>query len=195
MLNTYYLYMSTPLAQGLKALLKLLVKKLALNNPIEVYLAGGMAVHLYVAQRITTDVDAEFTSRIAIPRDLIVQVQLEDGSLEEMYWDTNYNPDFALNHEDYLADAIRVEFGVEPIEFYVLSPLDLAVSKIARFSDNDREDIRSLVQAGLTSADLIEKRAQEALGGFVGNVGFLQLNLRDAVALAREAEQQQSRQI
>jgi hypothetical protein len=71
----------------------------------------------------------------------------------------------------------------------------LVVSKIARFSDNDREDIRSLVQAGLTSADLIEKRAQEALGGFVGNLAFLQLNLRDALALAREAEQQQSRQI
>ncbi len=52
------------------------------------------------------------------------------------------------------------------------------------------QDIRSLVQAGLTNADSIEKRAQEALSGFVGNVAFLKLNIRDAVALARAAEQQ-----
>jgi hypothetical protein len=190
MFNTDHLYIHTALAKGLKALLLQLVQKLALNKPLKVYLAGGMAVHLYTASRVTTDVDAEFGSRVAIPSDLLIHVELEDGSSQVVYWDTNYNSSFALMHEDYLIDAIHVQFGVEPIELYLLSPLDLVVSKIARFSDNDREDIRSLVQAGLTSADLIEKRAQEALGGFVGNIAFLQLNLRDALALAREVEQQ-----
>lgn len=70
----------------------------------------------------------------------------------------------------------------------MLAPVDLAVSKIARFADNDKEDIVALVRAGLTTARAIEQRAQEALGGFVGGQAMLKLNLRDAVALAKEAE-------
>lgn len=51
----------------------------------------------------------------------------------------------------------------------------------------DRADIASLVSAGLTDAAAIEQRAEEALGGFVGEIGRLRANLRDAVALARGA--------
>lgn len=50
----------TALAQGLKMLFQRLEARLALNVPIRVFLAGGMAVHLYTAGRVTTDVDAEF---------------------------------------------------------------------------------------------------------------------------------------
>lgn len=46
---------------------------------------------------------------------------------------------------------------------HVLSPVDLAVSKIARFADNDKEDIAALVRLGLTTADEVEQRATSAL--------------------------------
>jgi hypothetical protein len=179
---------NTLLAAGLKELFKKLEERLSLDRPINVYLAGGMAVHLYTASRVTTDVDAEFGSRVFIPSDLIVEVTLEDGTKESMYFDTNYNSSFALLHEDYLDDAIPLDFGVEKIKLHILSPLDLAVSKIARFADNDKEDIADLVRLGLTSADEIEQRATSALIGYVGGVSMLRLNLKDVLVMAREIE-------
>ena len=183
-----FLHTDTALAQGLQALFKRLEARLGLSVPVKVFLAGGMAVHLYTAHRVTTDVDAEFGSRVFIPSDLIVEVTLEDGTRETVYFDTNYNSSFALMHEDYLEDAIALDLGVEQIKLHVLSPLDLAVSKIARFADNDKEDIAELVRQGLTTADDIEQRATSALGGYVGGLAMLRLNLRDAVALARQVE-------
>lgn len=178
----------TALAEGLRELFKQLEQRLALGRPLNVYLAGGMAVHLYTADRVTTDVDAEFGGRVHLPNDLMVEVMLEDGTPQVVYLDTNYNSSFALMHEDYLDDAIPIDLGVDQIRVHVLSPLDLAVSKIARFADNDKEDIAALVRLGLTSADAIEQRATSALAGYIGGQAMLKLNLRDAVALARREE-------
>lgn len=178
----------TALAAGLKELLRQLEVRLSLRSPVNVYLAGGMAVHLYTASRVTTDVDAEFGSRVFIPSDLIVDVTLEDGTQQAVYFDTNYNSSFALMHEDYLEDALSLNLGTEHLKLHVLSPLDLAVSKIARFADNDKEDIAALVRLGLTTSDEIERRATSALGGYVGGMAMLRLNLRDALVLARQVE-------
>lgn len=178
----------TALAEGLKELFKQLEGRLALHSPVNVYLAGGMAVHLYTANRVTSDVDAEFGARVFIPSDLVVEVALEDGTRTAVHFDTNYNSTFALMHEDYTDDAIPLDMGLEHIRLYVLSPLDLAVSKIARFADNDKDDIAALVRLGLTNADEIERRATSALAGYVGGQSMLKLNLQDAVVLAREIE-------
>jgi len=181
-------YTRTALAEGLRELFRQLEERLSLSSPVNVYLAGGMAVHLYTASRVTTDVDAEFGGRVLLPNDLMVEVTLEDDTQQIVYLDTNYNPTFALMHEDYLDDSIPVDLGVDKIRVHVLSPVDLAVSKIARFSDNDKEDIAALVRLGLTSAEEIEHRATSALAGYIGGQAMLKLNLRDAVILAREAE-------
>lgn len=178
----------TALVEGLRALFRQLEERLSLSRPVNVYLAGGMAVHLYTGSRVTTDVDAEFGGRVYLPNDLMVEVTLEDGTQQVVYLDTNYNSTFALMHEDYLDDSIPVNLGMDRIRVHVLSPVDLAVSKIARFADNDKEDIAALVQLGLTSADEIERRATYALTGYIGGQAMLKLNLRDAVALAREIE-------
>lgn len=186
------LHVHTALAAGLRELLRQLEDRLALSRHVNVYLAGGMAVHLYTADRVTTDVDAEFGERVFVPSDLMVEVALEDGRSQLVYFDTNYNPTFALMHEDYLDDAVPVDMGLDWMRVHVLSPVDLAVSKIARLADNDKEDIKALVRLGLTSADEIEQRATSALSGFVGGQAMLKLNLRDAVALARQAQSAQS---
>jgi hypothetical protein len=102
MLTNPVFHTRTALAGGLKELFKLLDERLSLRTPLKVYLAGGMAVHLYTASRVTTHVDAEFGSRIFIPNDLIVDVALEDETRQSLYFDTNYNSSFALMHEDCL---------------------------------------------------------------------------------------------
>jgi hypothetical protein len=188
MLANPVFHTQTALAEAMRTLFKRLQERLSLESPLNVYLAGGMAVHLYTSSRVTTDVDAEFGTRIHLPNDLMVEVTLEDGSPQVVYLDTNYNPSFALMHEDYLDDAIPVDLGVDGIQVHVLSPVDLAVSKIARFADNDKEDIAALVRLGLTNADEIEQRATSALTGYVGGQALLQVNLRDAIVLARRTE-------
>ncbi len=177
----------TALARGLRMLFQRLEERLELNKPLSVYLAGCMAVHLYTAQRVTTYVDAEFGARLILPNDLMVQVQLEDGSEQVVYLDTNYNSTFALMHEDYLDAALPLDLGLSHIRLFVLSPVDLAVSKIARFAENDQEDIAALVRLGLTHACEIEERATSAMVGYIGSLAMLKLNLRDALALARRA--------
>lgn len=178
----------TALAKGLQDLFKQLEQRLSLSKPLTVYLAGGMAVHLYTANRVTTDVDAEFSGRVILPNDLMVEITLEDGSPQLIYLDTNYNSTFALMHEDYQDDAIPVDLGLEHIQVKVLSPVDLAVSKIARLADNDREDIRALVRLGLTTANEIERRANSALVGYIGGQALLMANLRDALVIAHNEE-------
>ena len=183
----------TALAEGLRELFLQLQQRLSLTSPLKVYLAGGMAVHLYTASRVTTDVDAEFGGRIYLPNDLMVEVTLENGMQQVVYLDTNYNASFALMHEDYLDDAVLVDLGVDHILVYVLAPVDLAVSKIARLSENDKEDIAALVRLGLTGSDEIEQRATAALIGYIGGQSMLQANLRDALNLARKVEQQREK--
>lgn len=54
---------ATPLARALQALFAALAECLQLSRPLTVWLAGGMAVYLYVGRRVTHDVDAEFGAR------------------------------------------------------------------------------------------------------------------------------------
>lgn len=177
----YCFQTETNLSRGLKLLLERLELTLELNQPIKMYLAGGMASHLYTGGRVTSDVDAEFSRRILIPDDLMIETV--EGNL--LYIDTNYNSTFALMHENYQEDSIVVPLGLKMLEVRVLAPVDLVVSKLARYSDNDKEDIEAIVKSGLVTADAIEKRAREALGGYVGNVRPVEMNLEDAIRLAK----------
>ena len=91
-------------------------------------------------------------------------------------------------HEDYQDDSIPVDLGLKHVVVRVLQPVDLAVSKIARLAENDREDIASLVRLGLTNANQIEQRASAAIAGFVGGQSSLLVNLKDALSLARSVQ-------
>lgn len=90
------IHAQTRLVEGMRTLFKQLEHRLSLRRPLNVYLAGGMAVHIYTGVRVTTDVDAEFGGRIYLPNDLMVEVTLEDESKTVIYFDTNYNSSFAL---------------------------------------------------------------------------------------------------
>lgn len=170
----------TDLALGLQQLITDLQDRTHLREPIRMYIAGGMAFHLYTAARVTTDVDAEFSKRIILPSNLLVETS--DGNM--LYLDTNYNSSFALMHEDYLSDAIRTPLGTDLIEVFVLSPVDLILSKIARFSGPDVSDIAEMIRMYGITASVIKERAEQALGGYVGNTDYLRMNLRDVLKLA-----------
>ena len=172
----------TDLSLGLKELLQELEKRAGLSEPIKMFIAGGMATHLYTGGRVTSDVDAEFSKRIMLPRDLLVETRA--GNM--LYLNATYNSNFALMHEDYLKDAMRVPIGTKHIEVYVLSPVDLIVSKIARYKAPDPEDIETLIERLNIPAEEIEARALHAMSGYVGNLDYLRMNLRDVIEKARK---------
>jgi len=139
--------------------------------PITMYLAGGMAVNFYCGTRYTEDVDAFYTRRVHVgPCE--VSYRHKDGNPSFLYLDNNYNPTFGLLHENHDRDAVEwTGIGNEKrrIHLHVLSPVDLAVTKISRYSPQDREDILALANAGLFSADQLHDRATEALGDYIGD--------------------------
>jgi hypothetical protein len=105
--------------------------------------------------------------------DLSVAWRDADGRARAVYLDRNYNDTLGLMHEDAHDDAIPVEVaGIDPavLQVYALAPLDLAVSKISRFSEQDRSDIETLARAGLIDAATMRARATEAVGGYVGDL-------------------------
>jgi hypothetical protein len=182
MVDAIHFNTQTDLGIGLIELVKQLDQSLQLKEPLKMVIAGGMATHLYTAMRVTSDVDAEFSKRFIIPSDLLVETA--EGHM--LYIDAAYNSTFALMHENYLDDAIKVPIDTGLIEVFVLSPVDLIVSKIARLSGPDMGDIQSLISTMGVTAEEIQARAEEALHGYVGNMSTVQLNLNDVLAAARE---------
>jgi len=173
----------------LTAAMKVMLDKLHQNitgsgysgEPVQMYLAGGMAVHYYCGTRYTNDVDASFSKRLLLSgKDLTVSYTRDDGRLASIYLDLNYNDTFALMHPDYQQDAQEWEgIGNETraIQLRVLTPVDLAVSKIARYSQQDQDDILALARTCKVTASSLRQRATEALDFYVGDTRWIHQSL------------------
>ena len=159
--------------------------------PVKMYIAGGAAMHFYTGIRFSIDIDAAFSHRILLPDNLDVSYRDADGNALLLYLDRQYNEAFALIHEDAHEDSVPLELdGMDPgiLDVRLLSPLDLAVSKISRLSDKDRADITSLATRGLISAEALRRRAQEAASAYVGNQDMLKNSIMLACRLVEDVE-------
>lgn len=158
--------------------------------PIRLYVAGGAALYLRTGSRISVDIDGVFSRRVVIDDDLEASYRDPDGRARVLYLDRNYNDTLGLLHEDAHIASERVDLpgnDGKVLEVRVLTPLDLAVSKLARFSDQDRADIELLAREKLVDAKTLRKRAEEALGGYVGDVTSVRSSIELACALVEAA--------
>jgi len=140
--------------------------------PIRMVIAGGAALFLHTGERVTEDVDATFSRRVLLG-DIEVAYRDPDGRAAVIYLDRNYNDTLGLLHENADDDTQQVELkdiDRKVLDVRVLAPIDLAVSKLGRFSDQDREDILLLAERGLIDAKALRRRAEEALKAYVGNL-------------------------
>ena len=154
--------------------------------PISMSIAGGAALNLLTGARVTEDVDATFSKRVLLGEDIEVSYRDADGRARVMYLDRNYNDSLGLMHENAYPDSEPISVaGIDKalIAVRVLAPVDLAVSKLVRFSDQDREDILLLARHGLIDSASLRKRAGEALGGYVGNLKVVQTSIDVACRL------------
>jgi hypothetical protein len=159
--------------------------------PVRMFVAGGAALYFYTGERISRDIDASFSRRIALPENLEAAYRDADGAARLLYLDRQYNDTLGLLHEEAYDDSKRLTVpGVDSrvLEVRLLSPLDLAVTKLGRFTSQDREDIAALGRRGLVRAGALRKRAAEALSGYVGDTRRVQQNIEHACRVVEDLE-------
>lgn len=159
--------------------------------PVSMYVAGGAALHFYTGERVSQDIDAVFSRRIALPDNLDIAYQGADGSAQLLYLDSQYNETFALMHENAHRDSeplVLPDVDARILDIRLLTPADLAVSKIARLSGQDREDIASLARTGLVNANALRTRAEAAMAGYVGDLVRLRGNVESACGIVGDVE-------
>lgn len=140
--------------------------------PVRMYVAGGAALHLLTGARVTEDVDATFSKKVMLGDDIQVSYRDADGRARILYLDRSYNDTLGLLHADAYRDSQVVavpEVDSKRIEVRILAPVDLVVSKLSRFSDQDRGDIELLARRGLIDSASVRRRAEEALADYVGD--------------------------
>lgn len=89
-------------------------------------------------------------------------------------------------HDDAHDDSLPLALdGIDSrvLDVRILTPADLAVSKLGRFSEQDRADIAALARRGLVTAARLRTRALEALDNYVGDTRRLRGNIASAVQL------------
>jgi hypothetical protein len=159
--------------------------------PITMYVAGGAALHFYTGERVSRDVDAVFSHRIALPENLDIAYRDADGAARLLYFDRQYNDTLSLMHEDAQDDAIPLSLhGIDPrvLDVRLLTPLDLAVSKLSRFSERDRGDISSLARHQQVGSSALRRRALEALVGYVGSTDRVRGSIEAACRIIEDIE-------
>ena len=126
-----------------------------------------------------------------LPEDLEVSYRDADGAARLLYFDRQYNDTFALMHKDAQPSSVPLSLqGIDAAVLHVrlLSALDLAVSKISRLSSQDREDIAALARHGLIRSSALRRRAETALGRYVGNLDILRTSIALACHLVEDIE-------
>lgn len=161
------------------------------NLPVKMFVAGGAAMHFYTGARVSEDVDAVFSRRIALPENLEVSYRDADGAARLLYFDRQYNDTLGLLHDDAHEDSLPLSIeGIDPkiLDIRLLAPVDLAISKVGRFADHDRADIVSLASCGLIDARSFKRRAEEAATAYVGDMARLQGAIEMACHLITDAQ-------
>lgn len=163
--------------------------------PVRLYVAGGAALHLRTGSRLTEDIDGVFSRRVVLEKDIEAVYRDPDGRARMLYLDRNYNDTLGLLHENAYDDADPLELpglNRKVLDVRVLTALDLAVSKLARYGEQDRQDIELLAREKLIKAAPLRKRAEEALRGYVGKLETVRTSIDLACSLVEAVQARRS---
>ncbi|MEQ6699836.1 DUF6036 family nucleotidyltransferase [Pseudomonas aeruginosa] len=172
--------LTTPLGQAIGSLFARALPLLDGNPPgsLKVFVFGGCAVHLLTHARGSADIDAEIEAARVLRKDEIMAVYTppegyedSDGRDLQVYLDQNYTNALGPLHEDYRERAIPMEGfeGEQPLHIFVAAGVDLAISKLGRFTENDQFDIEQLIECGRVDVGQFVTLATEAIDYAVGN--------------------------
>lgn len=144
---------------------------------VRVYIFGGCAVHLLTHARGSADIDAEIVASERLLHDEVIRVLDQPEYYEEgtedltLEFDANYNTTLGPLHEDYQERAICLDGfeGDQPLHVYVAAGVDLAISKLGRYTDQDKADIEALIEHSRFDVSEFERLGRQAIDYAVGN--------------------------
>ena len=139
------------------------------HGAVKAFIFGGCAFHIHTNARGSNDIDAEIQAIQQLKKhDIVVFLEnndveyLDDNNLEtNLEFDRSFNTSLASVDPDYPERAIPLVAN-RIVEVYLVSGLDLAISKLARLSDRDIEDIKKLYLNGKFSLEAFKKSANNA---------------------------------
>ncbi|MFW9619178.1 MAG: DUF6036 family nucleotidyltransferase [Sulfurospirillum sp.] len=158
--------MNTSLKDAVKEMMNVIAERIPnryKKEPVHVYITGGIAIHFHTASRVSKDLDAIIDKNIAIPSKLKVIWVNEKGEFEELAYDHNYSPTLGIMHDAYEQRAIYQFTIDEKLKVYILDPVDLIISKLSRFGEQDQDDIKRIIQNDLVSKETLEVLAKDAI--------------------------------
>jgi hypothetical protein len=162
--------------------------------PVTMYVAGGTALHFYTGARISEDVDAVFSHRVALPENLDVAYRDADGTARLLYFDRQYNDTFGTDARGRARGcraAVAARYRCKSAGRTPTHAYHLAISKVGRFAEQDRSDIETLARHGLLAMKSFRKRAEEAAAAYVGDVERVQHSIDIACRLIEHAAAKQ----
>ncbi|MEL6441398.1 MAG: DUF6036 family nucleotidyltransferase [Cyanobacteria bacterium J06621_8] len=168
-------YTNTPFSQAVFRMFNNLASNLGDTLPdnsseitlIKAYLFGGCAVHFHTGPRVTNDVDARLERVRSFPNQTItispVYFKDENGLRKTLIFDRNFDISLATLDPAY-EDRALLLYTTESnlVEIYLVSAVDIAVSKLGRFGENDKKDIENLYKNNLFSIREFLELAYEA---------------------------------
>lgn len=161
------LYTKTPFSKAIFELFSGLSEQLTehgYNSPgcCKAFIFGGCAMHLHTNIRTSSDLDAQLSGAPDVQRQAlelirhVVPVDFDDETKGPivLIFDETFNYALAPMHEDYDHRAIPLEVDNDSsVWVYLISKVDLAISKLGRYGDVDQSDIQALFDAGLSVED------------------------------------------
>ena len=164
------------------------------DEAVDVYLFGGCAIHLHIGSRVSNDLDAELepiqklkpltTLESAIKA---VGFDDEDGNYCMLDFDGNFNPTIAPIHPDYKERSSLIHTTKSKlVSLYLVSAVDIAVTKLGRFESVDREDIINLFQNKMFTLEDFRETAEEAKSYCGVATDKLEFNINIAIGLLKE---------
>lgn len=174
--------MPTPMGNAILRMFANLAEDLAKRSlpehSVHAYLFGGCAVHLHAMARASSDVDVEFTyddlvkaSEVRLVLQALPPIDYDDpvAGPSQLVWDANFNTTFGPLHEDYRDRAVLIERAPgSPVDVWLPSAEDIAISKLGRFADVDIGDIVELLSLPTASWERFHTLATEAGAYYVG---------------------------
>ena len=161
---------SSTLIEDLLGHLSAISRTFTLNDErVIAHIAGWAAVNYHTSKRTPGQIEIDWSHRVFISPDRqSFMTQNPDGHPIQVHVVAGIPPSLGLFHPDWKAASLPI-FGCQTLIVKVISPLDLVVSRIGRFAEHDREDIRFLVQSCDVSTDDVARRAKEALDTYIAD--------------------------
>jgi hypothetical protein len=134
-----------------------------LKSKVVLIAVGGTAMTLRGLKPSTLDVDFCLKgTEVKIFRNAINENRFKVDIFRDGYIFSEQLP------QDYIEKSNKVETGLKKIELKALSPVDIIITKAARYNERDEEDISTLFKVVPISKDELVRRFKEVVDTYSG---------------------------